>query len=574
MIFQSSNNLLTRDQKEVGNTVRIKSIRKIKPEPARCIEVDSPDRLFAAGGEDGHSIVSHNSVVQRNILFSAIMRPNEWRVLGIDLKKVELSAYRAYSNVVLGIATTIEDALTILRFAQQTMMKRYAEMEQLGVNNFLDLPEKGQALLVMADEMGELLSPSGIKALVESTIIPTPQGYTTLGKISIGDTIFDNFGKETVVTNKYEPTRQDRFQLSISSDLSGDEETFIAGSEHYWVIYKEAPDRTIHGPETVTTAELQQFQEEQELLPYSQRTIIKFKRDGNNDFPATFDNEGSVEKDLDIFSKVAELEWFTLDEIVTSDNTETLYCISVDSAEKQFLIGSKLHLTTHNTDEGKEIDALKGEAAIIIGSIARLGRAAGVHLVLATQRPDATILAGETKANLGVRINCGRTDSNASLMILGNGEGTRVRANPRGRLYLRIYGNGNHGQGFFAEQNWIDKYLEGKGLNADGTPIGNRKSKLANLADMAQFEEGDLDSREGVDNSKAIEKIRDEESSEDFDNLMDEEDSDWGFEEESTTEDKMGRPELVGGDSSMDQFHRPEEDWDMDLEDLINENND
>lgn len=35
---------------------------------------------------------------------------------------------------------------------------------------------------------------------------------------------------------------------------------------------------------------------------------------------------------------------------------------------------------------------LKGQAKSIIGSIARLGRAAGVHLLIATQRPDSRIV--------------------------------------------------------------------------------------------------------------------------------------------------------------------------------------
>lgn len=384
--------------------MKLVEIERIDPKPSRCIEVDAKDRLFAAGGEDGQSIISHNSVVQRNIIFGCILRPDSWRFLGIDLKKVELSSYRAYSNVVLGIATTIEDALTVLRFASETMMKRYAELEQLGLNNFLDLPEKGQALMVMVDEAGELLSPSGVK-----------------------------------------------------------------------------------------------------------------------------------------------------------------------------------------TEEGKADDELKGEASMIIGSIARLGRAAGVHLIIATQRPDAKIIAGETKANLGVRINCGRTDSNASSMILGTSDGLKVKANPRGRLYLRIYGSGDHGQGFFAESTWIDEYLSSKGLNPDGTPLSVRKSRLAKVTDMAQFEGADLDSREGVDNTSAIDKIREEESGEDFEDVisdMDEEDWDWdlGDDEDSDDEDsdelepppsndKLGRPELTGGNQDENKWHRPEDDWDEELEALINANN-
>lgn len=392
--------------------MKIKSIRQIVPEVARCIEVDSPDRLFAAGGLDGVSFVSHNSVVQRSIILGTILRPDSWRFLGIDLKKVELSGFRAYSNVVLGIATTLEDALTVLRFAQQTMMKRYAELEQLGLNNFLDLPEKGQALMVMVDEAGELLSASGVKS-----------------------------------------------------------------------------------------------------------------------------------------------------------------------------------------EEGKAEDEMKGEAQMIIGSIARLGRAAGVHLVIATQRPDATLLPGETKANLGVRINCGRTDSNASSMILGTGDGVRVKANPRGRLYLRIYGAGDHGQGFFAKPEWIDEYLASKGLNPDGTPISGRRTRLANVADMSQFADADLDAREGIDNSAVINKIREEESSEDFEKLIesyendsqltaspepddddedeDEEDFEYSIIEEDASNGtgKIGRPELSKGTTDMNKFRRPEEDWDSELEALIKDNN-
>lgn len=49
------------------------------------------------------------------------------------------------------------------------------------------------------------------------------------------------------------------------------------------------------------------------------------------------------------------------------------------------------------SDEGKERDELHARAATLLGSIARLGRASGVHMVLATQRPDAKVIPGETK---------------------------------------------------------------------------------------------------------------------------------------------------------------------------------
>lgn len=87
------------------------------------------------------------------------------------------------------------------------------------------------------------------------------------------------------------------------------------------------------------------------------------------------------------FNNLSE-EWFTIDDIVQIETADKLYCISVDSPDKQFLIG-EMGVPTHNTDEAKAQDELKGEATMIIGSIARLGRAAGTHIVVATQRPDA-----------------------------------------------------------------------------------------------------------------------------------------------------------------------------------------
>ena len=258
--------------------MKIKSIKPIEPEMARCIEVDSPSRLFSVMGADGSSIVTHNSVAQRNIILGCVLRPDSWRFLGVDLKKVELSSWRAYSNVVLGVATELEDALTVLRFAQQTMMKRYAEMEQLGYNNFLDLPEKGQALLVMVDEAGELLGSSGVKALIESTVIPTPFGPQLLKDLAIGDVIYDNKGNHTIVTDKYTPIEQDRYDMVIRSEQSEKTEQFTAGSEHNWVAYFTEPNGETRGPEIVDTTFLYEFKKEQDGKPVKEQTKVRLKR--------------------------------------------------------------------------------------------------------------------------------------------------------------------------------------------------------------------------------------------------------------------------------------------------------
>ena len=66
------------------------------------------------------------------------------------------------------------------------------------------------------------------------------------------------------------------------------------------------------------------------------------------------------------------------------------------------------------TKEQKEIVA-KIESRLSV--IARQGRAFGIHLILATQRPDSTILNGQIKNNINCRI-CGRADNVLSMIIL------------------------------------------------------------------------------------------------------------------------------------------------------------
>lgn len=113
----------------------------------------------------------------------------------------------------------------------------------------------------------------------------------------------------------------------------------------------------------------------------------------------------------------------------------------------------------NKTEEGKARDMMHAEASQILGDIARLGRAAGVHLVLATQRPDASVIKGELKNNLDVRIAAGRLDGIPSNMVLDSQAATMLPGEIKGRGVVRIGGELRPFQGFFADQDWIDNWL-------------------------------------------------------------------------------------------------------------------
>ena len=80
--------------------------------------------------------------------------------------------------------------------------------------------------------------------------------------------------------------------------------------------------------------------------------------------------------------------------------------------------------------------------------IARQGRAFGIHLMLATQRPDANILSGQIRNNIDCRV-CGRADTILSQIILDNT--TAAEQIPKDKAGRFILHDGTAFQGF-----WVD----------------------------------------------------------------------------------------------------------------------
>jgi hypothetical protein len=108
----------------------------------------------------------------------------------------------------------------------------------------------------------------------------------------------------------------------------------------------------------------------------------------------------------------------------------------------------------------KEQNEMKAAMTLLVGKIARLGRAAGIHMVLATQRPDAKVLPGEVKANLDARIAQGRMDKTPSFMTLDSDAATKIPA-IKGRAVYRAGGDGViEFQAYFLAPENLPEFLE------------------------------------------------------------------------------------------------------------------
>lgn len=107
-------------------------------------------------------------------------------------------------------------------------------------------------------------------------------------------------------------------------------------------------------------------------------------------------------------------------------------------------VAELLDKTGASKERKTEIDAIISD----LSTIARVGRAFGIHLLLATQRPDATILPGQIKNNADIRI-CGRADQVLSQIILDNTDAKdRIPKNICGRFLTQ---DGVMFQGFYSD---------------------------------------------------------------------------------------------------------------------------
>lgn len=87
------------------------------------------------------------------------------------------------------------------------------------------------------------------------------------------------------------------------------------------------------------------------------------------------------------------------------------------------------------TGADKARKELLAQIEACLALIARQGRAFGIHLILATQRPDANILPGQIKNNMNIRI-CGRADTTLSTIIGDGRAAEQIPHDAQGRFIM------------------------------------------------------------------------------------------------------------------------------------------
>lgn len=108
--------------------------------------------------------------------------------------------------------------------------------------------------------------------------------------------------------------------------------------------------------------------------------------------------------------------------------------------------------TGSQTDEGKKEDLLREELKYQLADIARLGRSAGINLVLTTNRAESETFPESFKEDFTTRIALGRMHPIESHLLLGSDKTNEWAGAVRGRGYFQQFDEGYDFQAYGADK--------------------------------------------------------------------------------------------------------------------------
>ena len=178
---------------------------------------------------------------------------------------------------------------------------------------------------------------------------------------------------------------------------------------------------------------------------------------------------------MQIEVKLNDKDWIEVNDkcvdYIYDDAMDSLLIIVDEMAELTQKSGMK-------STEAKEEDAMKDEIVASLTSIAQLGRAAQVLVVVSTQKPNATVLPTILRSNLGFRVFCGKaTESGASTVSMDDNSAMLVDNTYPGAAVAKTSGTPVYFRGCYSKFKDLDDYYAKRGLDSKGYTPGEEGSE-------------------------------------------------------------------------------------------------
>jgi len=111
----------------------------------------------------------------------------------------------------------------------ETQLLEFDQIERFCVNDEVQAAGTPDRTTKVVDDQTGRLWIVDLKGLALTTPIPTPEGWTTMGDVQVGDTVFDAYGEPCMVTKKSEVKRIGTYVVKFD-----DGSQVVCDQEHIW----------------------------------------------------------------------------------------------------------------------------------------------------------------------------------------------------------------------------------------------------------------------------------------------------------------------------------------------------
>ena len=388
----------------------------------RTFDLTRMPHLLVAGSTGSGKSVAVNGIIT-SILMKAL--PSQVKFLMVDPKMVELSVYNDIPHLLIPVVTNPRKASRALQKVVDQMEERYELFSRYGVRNIAGYNEKVQRYNAESDDLALALAAKDIR--IEA---PIP-GKSLVGvEIPNAEVAMVGF-REMWEAGKTNPSKL--LEIPLGKSLDGGIRTFdLTRMPHLLVAGSTGSGKSVAVNGIITSILMKALPSQVKFLmvdpkmvelsvyndiPHLLIPVVTNPRKASRALQKVVDQ---MEERYELFSRYGVRNIAGYNEKVQRYNAESdekmlelpLIVVIVDELADLMMVASK------------EVE----DAIIRLGQKAR---AAGIHMILATQRPSVDVISGLIKANVPSRIafavssgTDSRTilDTNGAEKLLGRGD--------------------------------------------------------------------------------------------------------------------------------------------------------
>ncbi len=337
-------------------------------------DLSKAPHLLIAGTTGSGKSVAVNAMIMSILLKST---PEEVRFIMVDPKMLELSVYEGIPHLLLPVVTDPRKAAIALQWAVEEMTRRYKLLAEAGVRNILGYNQ------IVAEEQAKKKQAQSQVIEVKSKSNKTTEFEPSVDPRAAGET----------PTESEDASKKKRRVIIVDVTENQNDATAMDASAHTSTA-SPRPSFDMGVPSPMS---------EQEDPREGVSAAVAAEVDAAARAEEIRINEAMAQRE-------SELEAAALAEAVAeSSNTEP-------AKEER----TKLPYIVVIIDELADLMMVASkEVETSIARLAQMARAAGIHLMVATQRPSIDVVTGVIKANFPTRISFMLRSKPDSMTILG-----------------------------------------------------------------------------------------------------------------------------------------------------------